>query len=144
MLDDILDVIEMVIDAVIGARKYHQELNNELLALMRQAHERKSLSGSLISTAGVSPDSLCCPLTPQQLCAMRTCTVIKKNHLALDISEAKGFRTRHIVVLVTVVFEGISAAGTPVHIHLDKAPVHVTLGGKHPWVIKDITAHTMM
>ena len=121
-----------------------KELDNELLALMRQAHEGKSLSGTLISVDDSDADSLCCPLTLQQLRDIRACTAVKKHRLAFAIGSSKGFRARHIVVLVTVDFEGVTGSGSRISIRFDRVPVHVTISGKHPRRIDEIIAHPMM
>ena len=141
--DDIADIAELVLDAVFGARKALREIDNDIVALMRQAHEGQPLTGSVISTDGIAPETLCCPLTKRQLLDIRSCTGVKKHHLSFDIARAKGIRSRHIVVLVTVSFEGVTGTGTPVSIHIDRVPVHVTIGRGHPRRIEEIAAYPM-
>ena len=102
MLDDLIDVIELVFDGIFGVHKLRRELDNDLIALLQQAHEGKTLSASLIATDNLTAAALCCPLTPVQLRSMRSCTEVKQQRYLLDVAKSHGWRNPHIVVLVTV------------------------------------------
>ena len=144
MLDDLIDVIELVLDGFFGVRKLRRELDNDLISLLQQAHEGKTLSASLIATGNLSAEALCWPLTPVQLRSMRSCTEVKQQRYLLDVAKSHGWRNPHIVVLVTVDFEGVSGAGTPVSIHVDHAPVHFSLHKSKRYIIDDIAAQAVI
>ena len=144
MLDDIIDVVELVLDGIFGIRKLRKELDNDLISLLQQAHEGKTLSASLIDADALTPEFLRCPLTHMQISSMRACTQVTQQRYSLDVKESKGWRNPHIVVLVTVDFEGVTNTGAPVSIHIDHMPVHFSQHKEKMYVIDDVSAHALI